>query len=408
MSDDKLFQRYSQRLMFNNPDLDFYLLQFLGYVPYGGAAVGECLHAANQVDERNPESWVAAWGGLADVLDQSAAESAAAGYLVSARQKYLRATTYHKAASVLLPPEAQLYDRWQRMRASFSRAIALPGTVVEPMAIPFGDWVIPGYLVHGVGEGLRPTIILVGGGECYAEEMLFWAGVPGAARGYHVLLTDLPAQAAGPMWGFDVGAALRASSPNALIQGVLGALVDTLLARPDVDGRRLAVYGISGGGYLMAAGVAAGPRIAAAVLSTPITDLYRVFEAEWPPALRAVPAFVTTTLARAAARVNPVTRITLQKALATLGAADVAAYMDITRQCVVDPAEIHQPVLCMAGTGDPAECLRQTRDTYDRLRHPGRRLVIFDEASGADAHCQVNNPALAYETAFDWLDEVLG
>lgn len=407
MPDEKLFQRHNRRILFDNHDLDFYLLQFLSYVAHGGAAVGECLRAAAQVDERDPENWVAAWGGLADDLDRAAAEAEAAGHRHTARQRYLRATTYNKAASVLMPPDARLRDRWQRLRASFRRAIALPGPLVEPMTIPYSDWAIPGYLVHGTGEGARPTVILVGGGECYAEEMYFWAGVPGARRGYHVLLTDLPAQAAGPLLGFDVGAALRESSPNALIQGVLGALVDALLARPDVDGGRLAVYGISGGGYLMAAGLATEPRIAAAVLSTPITDLYRVFEVEWPPVLRAVPAFVTTTLARAAARVNPVTRITLQKALATVGAPDVAAYMTMTRQCVIDPADIRQPVLCLAGAGDPAECLRQTRDAYARLPHPARRLVIFDEASGADAHCQVNNPALAYETAFDWLDEVL-
>lgn len=408
MNDQKIFQRHTGRLFFRNADLDFYLLQFLGYGAHGGATVGECLRAAAQIDEARPDSWVAAWRGLAEQLEAAGKAALAAGHTVSARESLLRAVTYYRAASTLLPPDERLRANWERLRACFRRAAALAAPPVETVAIPYGSWQLPGYLVHGGPPGAaRPVVIMVGGGECYAEELYFWAGVPGARRGYHVLLLDLPSQVAGPLAGLDVARLLNGRAPDELARDVFAAILDYLAARPDVDATRIAANGISGGGYLTMAGAVEQPRLAALALSTPIYDIYRVFEAEWPPALRAVPAFVGDTLVKAAARVNPITRIVLQKALWTVGATSVAAYMDIMRRGAVDPARILCPALCLAGSGDPAECIRQTHEAYDRLPHPAKAKRLFTPETGADAHCQVNNLPLVYQVVFDWLDEVL-
>ena len=88
MSEQKIFQRHGQRLAFDNVDLDFYLLMVLGYIPYEGAALGECLHTAAQIDEKDPASWVRAWTALADRIEALARDAQVNGHETSARKHY--------------------------------------------------------------------------------------------------------------------------------------------------------------------------------------------------------------------------------------------------------------------------------------------------------------------------------
>ena len=54
----------------------------------------------------------------------------------------------------------------------------------------------------------------------------------------------------------------------------VGAMIDYALSRDDVDPQRLAVYGISFGGYFASRAVAHDRRIKALVANSPIPDLY--------------------------------------------------------------------------------------------------------------------------------------
>lgn len=116
MSEQKVFQRHGQRLIFDNEDLDFYLLQFMGYAPYEGSALGECLYTAAQIDEKKPDSWVREWTRLAERVEALAQDAAANGHADSVRKHYLRATTYHRAAAVLMPPGDDLHRNWEAIR----------------------------------------------------------------------------------------------------------------------------------------------------------------------------------------------------------------------------------------------------------------------------------------------------
>src|SRR3712207_9034395 len=87
----------------------------------------------------------------------------------------------------------------------------------------------------------RSTLIMVGGGETYAEDLYFWGGVGAVDRGYNALLVDMPGQGATPFEGmhhrFDV-------------EVPMGAVLDHLLGRSEVDTERVAAYGVSLGGYI--------------------------------------------------------------------------------------------------------------------------------------------------------------
>lgn len=408
MNEQKVFQRHGQRLIFDNQDLDFYLLQFLGYTPYEGAALGECLHTAAQIDEKKPESWVREWTRLAERTEGLAQTAAAQGHDDSARKHYLRATTYHRAAAVLMPPGDDLRRNWEAVRRCFHEAARRFHPVIEPVSIPYKGHHLNGYFVPTVAGGeQRPTLIMIGGGECYAEEMYFWAGAAGRRRGYNVLLVDLPGHAPTRFTGLDLLAIGERDGINGLVGSALCAAVDFLLARPDVDRNRLVSYGISGGGYMVMVAAVTEKRLKAVAASTPISDMNSVLQAEWPPVLRSVPGFMTDAVVKLASRVNPVSRIVLQKLMWSAGTDSINRYLDIMTEAHVDPRQITIPMLCMASANDPAETIRQTHQTYDLLTNPMKAKVIFTEETGADAHCQLNNPELAYTTLFDWLDSVL-
>jgi hypothetical protein len=70
-------------------------------------------------------------------------------------------------------------------------------------------------------------------------------------------------------------------------------------------------------------------------------------------------------------------------------------------------AELDIPVLALSGEGESEEQRRQAEEAYAALRGP-ERLRIFTAAEGAEAHTQVNHPALMQETVFGWLAETFG
>lgn len=407
--EQKIFQRHGQQLIFENDDLDFYLLQILGYIPYEGAALGECLYTASQIDEKDPTSWVNAWTALADRLEDTANHREHKGHVQSARQIYLRASMAYRAAAVLLPPGDQMRLNWDAIRRTFQAAAKLFDPPIEPISVPYAGYDLLGYFVPAVGARQpRPTVIMVGGGEVYSEEMYFWAAAPGRRRGYNTLLIDLPGHVATPFTGLNVLSLLEESDGlNAMVQAAHSAVVDYLLTRDDVDPERIVAYGISGGGYMVGVAAVTEQRLAAVALSTPIMDLNRVLQAEWPPILRSVPSFMTDTLVKMASRVNPISRILLQRILWNAGADSISTYLSYMEQAQFDPHDIVLPTLCMASTKDPEECIRQTHAFYDLLPTTQKAKVIFDAETGADAHCQVNNPEFVYATLFDWFDEVL-
>jgi hypothetical protein len=50
--------------------------------------------------------------------------------------------------------------------------------------------------------------------------------------------------------------------------------------------------------------------------------------------------------------------------------------------------------------------LDQTRQTYERLPNPRKRLAILTKDGGGAAHCQIDNLELLNRVLFDWLDEI--
>jgi alpha-beta hydrolase superfamily lysophospholipase len=291
-----------------------------------------------------------------------------------------------------------LRDTWQKAQWCFQQVVALFNPPIEPVQVPFEGKSLPGYFLRANHENKKsPTLIMIGGGETCAEELYFWVGPAGVRRGYHVLLVDLPSQGMTPFEGL-----FFRTNTEVPIQSV----VDYTLSRKEVDSERLAIFGISGGGYMVSRAVPFEKRIKACAASAPIVDIHRLATAEFPPALLKSPGFFKDLLIRLAGLKSPIPMIALEKFCWQAGVSKISEALEMAQCAKVEKInEITCPVLCMVGEGESEEQMTQAREFYDALTSP-KEFRIFTAADGADAHCQINNLFLLHQVLFDWLDRV--
>jgi pimeloyl-ACP methyl ester carboxylesterase len=398
-----LFKRSNMRVRFKNEDMDFVFQWLLGYHTCGGASFGELFHAASAIKDGDPASWIEAFLTLGHRLRTYAEELERAGRQRSAQPVYLRAFTGFRGAAQLMSP---LKD--ERFRATvdgfeecFARAMPGFGHRVEVVGIPFGANLLPAHLhLADRAPVPRPSLIIIGGGDSYVQDLYFWAGASGPKRGYNVLAVDLPGQGGTPLRGMH----LRAD-----VERPIGAVVDYLLTRPEVDRAGIAAYGISGGGYIVTRAASFERRIAAAIADTPIHDLERVLTRSIPSfLLRPSNSWFGRVAWKLAGRANAVGVNNLEKFAWQAGMPSVAQAIErFGGDMRVNVAAIECPMLCLAGEADPPECLTQTREVFEQLGVARKEMRVLTAAEGAAAHCHVDNFPLLHQVVFDWLDAVL-
>jgi pimeloyl-ACP methyl ester carboxylesterase len=372
----------------------------LGYAFYGGSEPGEVLATVRRIREGDAESWHREWSTTADRLFELAEKSVAAGHRVSAREAYLRACIYYHASFVFLfgtPVDQRLIGAFDKEVEAFEKAAALFEPPIEPVEIPYEGSALPAYFVRaGAADERQPTVIVIGGGETFCEELYFWGGAAAAQRGYNALLVDMPGQGATPFEGMH---------HRHDVEVPMGAVLDYLEERPDVDPDRVAAYGLSLGGYIVLRSVSYEGRIKACAVSTPLVDWHQTLLDAMPTVLRRAPRPLFNTVMKLGNLFSKTQLIAYEKFFEwQVGAESFADAMDKFRPWKVDVERISCPVLCMLGTGEQQTFKKQTYACYAALRSP-KALRVFTEEEGADAHSQANNQRLAHQVVFDFFDE---
>lgn len=376
--------RNRRHIYFRNADLDYFLQYALACQTYQGSTYGECFQAASQVREDDLESWVQAWSAVAGGAETTARQAEASGHRLSASGAYLRAATYHAVALVCVSPrETRFKPIYETFQSSFRKFAALQEVPLEAVSLPFDGKALPGYFWRAPGAGKRPTLIMLG--DRFAEEMYVWGGAPAAhRRGYNVLLIDLPGQGITPFDGLSMTAS--AEKP-------VGAMVDYLLSRDDVDPSRIALFGMAASGYMAVRAAAFEKRISACIADAPVDDMERLMTAEAPSDVSANEAALRSVLFDFAAWQG--------------GKARLSDLFDLFKSMKVDEVRaIACPMLCLVSAGEVAERIRQARTIYEALPNPRSAFRLFTAEEGADAHNQANNLSLLHETVFDWLDDI--
>ncbi|MBU2549420.1 MAG: esterase FrsA [Proteobacteria bacterium] len=394
MEDLELLKRSSRRYYFQGEDIDYYFSWILSRQSGGGSELAELYETASRIDESRISSWVEAWVAAAGRLEALGRACLAGGHEVSARDAFLRASSYYRTVIFgLRSSDPGFREALADSRSCFRRSMDLFPQVVEPVGVPFEGWELPGYFIRPDASGAaRPTVIMIGGLETWIEDLYFYIGRGALRRGYNVLAVDLPGQGNNPFEG-------RFHRPDS--ERPIGAAVDYALGRQEVDAGRLALYGISFGGYLVTHAAVFEKRIRACVANAPILDLHEFTVARMPRVvLEADASFL-------ALDAFPI--VALEKICWAMGRSSPAEVVEKTRSFTSEGlvGEIECPFLVLAGAGESEEQQRQARQCYDELRVGRKDIRITTAEAGSDAHCHVDNISFMSHLVFDWLDEVL-
>ena len=384
-------------------------LRTAGHASYGGAEIGECLAIARQITEPDPVSWRDAWAGAAERLSAAADVSLEDGRTVSALGGYLRASNYWRAAYTFMmsaPVDRRVVDAYRRQRAAFEGAAALMRPTAERISIPYEDGSLHGYFFRGADAGSpRPTLIVNGGYDSTAEECFFFGGAAAVSRGYHCIVFDGPGQG---------GAIIedgRVFRPD--WEAVIRPVVDYAVARPEVDAARIALMGVSFGGYLAPRGASGDDRIAALIADPGELSLLDEFKTRMPAFMakqipRGNPLILALLGLILRHRIRQVTPgWGLRRCLWVHGAKGPLDYLRMTEGYSVKGriGGIRCPTLICSAEDD--EIGATAWALYEALDCQ-KTFVAFKSDEGAGAHCEAGARALFNQRAFDWLDRQFG
>lgn len=360
----------------------------LGSAPYGGAELGEVDAVGRRLRDRvgDDEAWFAAWTDMGDAVGGAAEAAAAGGRGLTAASGFLRASSYyHIGERFRLPKDDAALDAYRRGVDSFGRyADLVDGPRVERVEVPFEDAHLPAYLTLPEGAGGRCPCVVFFDGLDITKELQFVRGVAELRRrGVGCLVVDGPGN--GETIRFR-GLPLR---PDYEAAG--SAALDYLAGRPEVDGDRVGVMGISLGGYYAARCASREPRFAACVCWGAIWD----YRATWR---RRIDEGFGGAMSVAGDHICWVLGCdTFDQALDLLGAYALDGVVQ----------DMRCPYLLLHGARDEQIPLADAEAVYAAVGSADKELRVFDERTGGATHCQNDRLTAGTVAWADWFADRL-
>jgi len=212
--------------------------------------------------------WCREWLAEADSRVAQAEEALARGRRMTAGELLVRAGLLcHFGALPVRDDPAQKAAGMARKVALFTRALPLLDPPGERVAFSWRGYGFPGNLRIPTDIARPPVVIIVPGTGSTKEEF-FLLEAEFLRRGVATLSLDGPGQ----------GEGARDGPVVAEFEGPVGAVIDALEARGDVDAGRVGLFGRSMGGYFSGRAAAFEPRVKSVCTSGGVFDLPQTWE----------------------------------------------------------------------------------------------------------------------------------
>src|SRR6202012_3634579 len=217
-----------------------------------------------------------------------------------------------------------------RQRNAFARALPELGIDADFFAVPYAGSELPGVFLPAADHA-APVALVIGGADTSFEDLFLTLGRNLLDRGYAVALIDLPGQgltqAQGLHWEGEA-------------EKRIAAVIDALIQRFGALPGRIALIGLSLGGYFVARAAGYETRLGTVIASTPFPRPAELFALAVQAAMRdATPPTPAAQRSRA---------VTFWKA----GATTVEKFLERTKGMVADPRRVNLPFLSILGGGD--------------------------------------------------------
>ena len=401
------------KIVFQDPTFSLQLLRTISETYYKGADVGECLSTSYRIKEGDFESWHQEWLKTATRVNKYADECLATGHKISAREAYLRAANYYRAAEFLLidPEDPRIQTTWRSSKQCFGNAARLFSPPFESVEIPYEGTTLQGYFYRvnddddNNNNRRRPTLIAHGGFDSTLEELYTSAAAPALERGYNCLTFEGPGQG---------GVIRKQKIPFRYDwEKVVKPVVDYALTTrtKEIDPNRIALMGISMGGYLAARAAAFEHRISACILYNGVYDGYDAFASSFPKSLLTAiengNSEVVNMVLSILMESDPNIRFNMKHGMWTTGINTPFELIQGSKNYTVKNVvqNIKCPTLVLEAEKDDS-FPGQPKRVFDALTCP-KKYILFTEEEGAEEHCQTGAPALSNQRIFDWLDETI-
>ncbi|MBI1847650.1 MAG: alpha/beta hydrolase [Candidatus Rokubacteria bacterium] len=185
------------------------------------------------------EDWCAEWAAMAEVHERLGDEALRAGRPLTAGEAFVRAAVYyHTGQSVSFEDPAEKRRIQERQRDAYVKAMPHLRPPARQLEVPFEGIAFTGNLRVPAGAPTPPCVLLNPGADSTKEEF-YTLEQEFLRRGVATFSYDGPGQ----------GLTRRHMKLRPDWEKPVGAVIDALASRPEIDGSRLGIWGRSFGGY---------------------------------------------------------------------------------------------------------------------------------------------------------------
>lgn len=383
-------KHWSELKFFEHMMQDALMKHLLGLSRYGMTDLGEVMETLGQMKSPSEKDWATAWGDTAKKVQARANKAGDNNKMASAATAYLRAATYWRSALMFFsePEDSCIVEYTKNSSVCYERYLELSDYPGEYVKIPYEKTYLPGHFYRSpVADEKAPLLIITPGRDTWAEDTV-WIYDSALKRGIHCLVYEGPGQ----------GSALRIQNmffrPD--WENVITPIIDFAETISGIDMERIAIMGVSFGGYLVPRAAAFDKRVKLCIADPgniswgeSIAGTLRTIK-KLPSMFR--PALVDNLVKDYAWKHGVENNI--DAVIEVLGKYDNSDILD----------KITCKVLVMDGTAEvvPGEAEK----FYDALKCP-KSYMLFDEDTTAQTHTQMGGYAPASEILFDWIEDNL-